>query len=373
MKILGIDTSLNVATVSILEDEKILGELSVSVENKHSETLMPIIKALMDITKVNPTEIERVICGVGPGSFTGLRIGVATAKAFAYSNNINVIPVSTLDILCTNIKYTNKLIVPLIDGKRGNVYTATYKLDKGVPKRQSNMMFTTIDGVLEDLKGKDVIFLGDGAITYKDLILENKFEIANNKDLLCNATNMSLYANSYLIEEEVNVHDLKPIYLRKSQAERDYILKNIDSILFLKMNESHINEVYEIEKNTFPKPWSKEAFTNELSNKLATYYVGVFEGEVVAYGGLWVVSDSANITNIAVAEEYKKMGIGKNLVLKLIDCAKENKCIGVTLEVRVSNNIAISLYESIGFKVEGKRKKFYSDNNEDAYVMWLKF
>ncbi len=373
MKILGIDTSLSVATIAILEDEKILGQMSLNVKNKHSETLMPIIKILMDTLKIKPKEIEKVVCGVGPGSFTGLRIGIATAKAFCYSNNIKAIPVSTLDLLATNIKYTDRLIVPIIDGKRNNIYVSTYKIENEIYKRKTSMEFTTIDLLMEKLKGQKVIFLGDGAIAYKDLIKENNFDIANDSELLSNAVNMTLYAIKHLKDEEVDVHNLKPTYLRKSQAERDYILKNIDNIPFIEMKENHINSVAEIEKNTFPTPWSKEAFFNELTNKVANYYVATFDDEVIAYGGMWIIEDCANITNIAIREEYKKMGLGKRLVKKLIEYAKSKECSGITLEVRVSNSIAIDLYKSLGFKIEGTRKAFYSDNNEDAHIMWYKF
>ncbi len=376
MKILSIDTSLTVATVSVIEDNNVLGSFNVNVKNKHSETLMPIIKNLLEITKVNPKEIEKVICGVGPGSFTGLRMGVATAKAFAYSNNINVIPVSTLDTLATNIKYTDKLIVSIIDGKRSNVYACSYKIKNNKLKRVSSMTFTNIDELLEKITKDNVeaIFVGDGALVYKELIEKNKkFCIANANDLLTNSTNMAFFAMENLIDEEVSAMDLKPMYLRKSQAERDYILNNINTLELIELNDTHIDEVAEIEKNTFPMPWSKDAFQKELDNKTAKYFVASFEGQVVGYGGVWNVSNEGFITNIAVREEFKKLGIGKKIVTKLIDYIKQDNGIGISLEVRVSNAIAIDLYKKLGFEIEGTRKNFYSDNNEDAYVMWNHF
>ncbi len=374
MKVLGIDTSLSVATVCVIDDDKILGEMSVNVKNKHSETLMPIIKNLLDIVKVKPKEIEKVVCGIGPGSFTGLRIGIATAKAFAYSNNIKVIPMPTLTALALNIKYTNKLIVPVIDGKRENIYYATYKIKNNIYKRVDAMAFTNINELLEKFKGEEVIFTGDGAVVYKDKIESyNNFEIANSNDVFANASDMTLYALKHFFNDEVAVNELKPMYLRKSQAERDYILKNIQNIKFELMRKEHIDGVYEIEKNTFPIPWTKDAFLRELHNDVASYCVAVFQNEVIAYGGVWIVAGEANITNIAVKEEYKKMGIGEKMVENLIDYAKKNNCTGITLEVRVSNSIAISLYEKKGFKIEGRRKEFYNDNKEDAYIMWLKF
>lgn len=369
MKVLGIDTSLSVATVALVDDEKILGEISVNVKNKHSETLMPIIKNLLDVTKTKPKEIEKIVCGVGPGSFTGVRIGVATAKAFAFSNNIKVIPVSTLDALACNIKYTDKKIVSIIDGKRNCVFTSSYKN----MKRESAQTFCDIEELLDSFgSDKNIIFNGDGAISYKNLILERNFQIAEEKDLFPSATNMIFFALENLQDEEISGKDLKPIYLRKSQAERDYFLKNIDEIKIEIMEEKHIDEVYEIEKNTFADPWSKNSFLTEiLANQSATYFVATFFDEVIGYGGIWTVAGDGSVTNIAVREEYKKMGVGQKIVASIIKQAKEKKCDLISLEVRVSNEKAIKLYEKNGFKIVGTRKEYYNDNGEDAFVMYM--
>jgi len=133
-----------------------------------------------------------------------------------------------------------------------------------------------------------------------------------------------------------------------------------------------LDEVLEVEKNCFRSPWTKCMFEDELYNSNAYYYVIEVNGKIAGYAGFWKIIDEAHITNIAVHSDYRRRGYGKALVSALLDKAKELEIIAVTLEVRVSNSAAISLYESFGFVSSGVRRGYYSDNNEDALIMWLK-
>lgn len=137
-----------------------------------------------------------------------------------------------------------------------------------------------------------------------------------------------------------------------------------------KLNESFLNEIDLIEQDSFKEPWSKEAYEKEISNPIANYRVITVDDEVVAYGGFWKILDEADINNIAVKKEYRGMGFGKMLMNALIEDAKAQNIKAMTLEVRVSNQSAISLYKKLGFKETGIRKNYYSDK-EDALIMWL--
>lgn len=138
-----------------------------------------------------------------------------------------------------------------------------------------------------------------------------------------------------------------------------------------KMTLEHLDKVHEIENDCFAIPWSKKAFKDELqTNKMAIYVVAIEDNEVVGYGGMWHVINEGHITNIAVKKEHRQKGIGTKIVNGLIDIAKEKEMIGITLEVRVSNQIAIDIYKKSGFIIEGLRKEYYDDNREDAIVMW---
>jgi len=138
------------------------------------------------------------------------------------------------------------------------------------------------------------------------------------------------------------------------------------------MEHRDLDEILEVEKSCFRSPWTRHMFEDELYNSNAYYYVIDVDGKIAGYAGFWKIIDEAHITNIAVHRDYRRRGYGKALVKTLLDKAKELEIIAVTLEVRVSNTAAISLYESFGFVSSGVRRGYYSDNNEDALIMWLK-
>jgi len=142
---------------------------------------------------------------------------------------------------------------------------------------------------------------------------------------------------------------------------------------FRYMTVKDIEEVYIIESISFPTPWSKEAFYNELTqNHFATYIVIEHEGHLVGYCGVWIVVDEAHITNIAVLPQFRGYKLGENLLRRIMQEAKSRGAATMTLEVRVSNLIAQNLYKKLGFQDGAIRKRYYTDNQEDALVMWVK-
>jgi ribosomal-protein-alanine N-acetyltransferase len=137
------------------------------------------------------------------------------------------------------------------------------------------------------------------------------------------------------------------------------------------MKEEHLDQIFEIEKTCFVTPWSYEALQKELrENDIAVYLVALKDDEVVGYAGMWHVVNEGHITNIAVKQDYRRMGIGSKIVGKFIDYAYKHNMMGLTLEVRISNTAAQRMYTKLGFKPEGFRKKYYDDTKEDAVIMW---
>ena len=116
--------------------------------------------------------------------------------------------------------------------------------------------------------------------------------------------------------------------------------------------------------------WSKDSFKKELSNNLAKYLVAKVDGKVAGYVGIWFVVDEGHITNVAVHEDYRGQKIGDQLIKELVQVCKDNKIVSMTLEVRTSNTVAQNLYRKYGFKMAGIRKEYYSNNKEDAIIMW---
>lgn len=143
------------------------------------------------------------------------------------------------------------------------------------------------------------------------------------------------------------------------------------SLEFRSMQVDDIEPICAIEQESFTTPWTSAAFYNELTNNhFARYMVMECDGEIAGYGGMWIIMDEAHITNIAVRPEYRGRKLGERLLRELIRTARFFGAVKMTLEVRVSNRIAQNLYEKLGFHGTGLRKRYYSDNNEDALIMW---
>ncbi|MFS0691045.1 ribosomal protein S18-alanine N-acetyltransferase [Sporosarcina sp. 179-K 8C2 HS] len=146
------------------------------------------------------------------------------------------------------------------------------------------------------------------------------------------------------------------------------------TIEYRKMTTEDIPEVVEIEQESFATPWTQEIFEHEMTgNDYAHYIVAVADDEVIGHCGMWVVLDECHITNVAVRKHMRGYGIGEALMRKAIELCKANDVRLMTLEVRVSNHTAQNLYRKLGFQDGGIRKNYYTDDHEDALVMWVEF
>ncbi len=143
-------------------------------------------------------------------------------------------------------------------------------------------------------------------------------------------------------------------------------------ITYRLMTLEDAKEVHHIEEAVFATPWTLEAFELEMTkNTQATYIVAEKEGQLIGFCGMWIVLDESQITNVAVMPEGRGQGIGEKLMREALRIAKERGCVVMSLEVRVTNDVAQNLYRKLGFQAGGIRKKYYTDNQEDALVMWV--
>ena len=146
-----------------------------------------------------------------------------------------------------------------------------------------------------------------------------------------------------------------------------------NSINIRYMDLDDVDAVHGLEMKCFTTPWSKESFIQELTvNNLAKYMVLELDGQIVAYGGMWIIVDEAHITNIAVDPDRRRLGLGKKLVEGMIDEIIKMSMENVTLEVRDSNIAARALYSGFGFADAGRRPNYYTEPKEDAIIMWLR-
>ena len=220
MNILAVDSSALTATVAVLKDGEIKGEMSFTTALTHSETVMPMIDEVLKRTNLTINDIDLFACSEGPGSFTGLRIGIGTIKGLAYGLDKKVCGVSTLEALAHNIAYTDCLIAPIMDARRGQVYNALYKYENGAIVTVTEPRALSIEELCSEINEK-VIFVGDGVKVYKDKIAsfigENAL-FAPPQHCLQRAASVAVAA---LNKEAVSPEALSVVYLRKPQAERE--------------------------------------------------------------------------------------------------------------------------------------------------------
>ena len=214
MLILGISTSSNIASVALSKDAECIKELNINNNKTHSETLLPLINELLSETNIKLQDINLIACDNGPGSFTGIRIGISTVKAIAESLNIPVIAVSSLEGLAYNI-HDSECICSLIDARNNQVYCGLFDSNHTLI---GNYMADDINTILQVInQNKDILFVGDGAVAHKDLLNINNFR----SDNLLHAKNINLCAfNKFSKGEILSADSILPMYLRKSQAER---------------------------------------------------------------------------------------------------------------------------------------------------------
>jgi len=233
MKILALDTSGQVASVALLEDEKLVAEYTINHKMTHSQTIMPMVAELLERVEIPLEEVNYIACAAGPGSFTGLRIGAATAKGLAHGLSVSVIPVPTLDALAYNIFDMEHIICPIMDARRQQVYTAFYQWINGKLTSLTEADTLSIEEVIKKGKGfgKPVIFLGDGVpVHLGKLEQEALFFLAPSSCNVQRAASVASLAKELLSEgKEIEGKDFAPIYLRKSQAERERLEREAKS------------------------------------------------------------------------------------------------------------------------------------------------
>ncbi len=227
MKILAIDSSGMTATVAVLEDDKLLAEYTINHKKTHSQTLVPMLDEIKKMTELDLENLDAIAVAKGPGSFTGLRIGAATAKGLGLALDKPIVPVSTLEGLAMNVWGSDKLVCPIMDARRQQVYTGLYRFIDGD-------LVTVMEGcpmAMEDIilklndMGEEVLFLGDGVPAFKDMIESDLktghiFAPAHMSRQRAGAL-AALAAKYYVRGLTETAAEHRPEYLRPSQAERE--------------------------------------------------------------------------------------------------------------------------------------------------------
>ncbi|MGO1712628.1 MAG: tRNA (adenosine(37)-N6)-threonylcarbamoyltransferase complex dimerization subunit type 1 TsaB [Senegalia sp. (in: firmicutes)] len=228
MKILAIESSTRVATCAVMDDDSLLGEHIINDNMTHSVKLMPSVASLMENLGLQPKDIDIYAAAVGPGSFTGLRIGIASIKAMAHAHKKKTIAIPTMDALAFNIPFADGIIVPMLDARRDRVYCGIYKWvdSKFIVEMEQDVL--NIKDLIDLLKKRDekIIINGDVKEKYEDMLKEELGERVIFSTKAGQMPRASSVAELALIKfsnnESIDYKDLLPEYLRKSQAERQY-------------------------------------------------------------------------------------------------------------------------------------------------------
>ena len=231
MKILALDSSGLVASVAVVEDNQLLAEYTVNYKKTHSQTLLPMLDEIAKMIELDLETIDAIAVAAGPGSFTGLRIGSATAKGLGLALKKPLIPVPTVDALAYNLYDSTGVICPMMDARRGQVYTGIYTFVNGemqVIQEQCAISVEELAGRLkEECKkyGKKVVLLGDGVPVYREKvqeILQGQCEFAPASCNIQRAACVAVLGQSLAAAgKTVSSDDFAPEYLRMSQAERE--------------------------------------------------------------------------------------------------------------------------------------------------------
>lgn len=227
MKILAIDSSGMVASVALMTEEKLIGEYTINNKKTHSQTLLPMIDEMMKMIGMEIEEIDAIAIAAGPGSFTGLRIGSATAKGLAFALNKPIVSVPTLMAIAANVYGTKRLLCPIMDARNNQVFTGFYRYENDTLVTVMEQCVLTIDELCEKLNemNEEIMFLGDGVVVYSSVLDENVKQskvyapayVANQRASAVGMCGLKMYQEGKIDTADTHVPD----YLRLSQAERE--------------------------------------------------------------------------------------------------------------------------------------------------------
>ena len=219
MKVLAFDTSSKALSLAILEDKQVLAETTINIKKNHSITLMPAIDFLMASLDWTPKDLDRIVVAEGPGSYTGLRIAVATAKTLAHTLNIELVGMSSLLALVP--RQQEGLFVPLMDARRNNVYAGFYENAKPVMP-EAHLSFAEVLEKVTD--AEQVTFVGEVGPFVEQI--QEHLPRTNYKETLPNAANLALLAWD---KEADSLHDFVPNYLKRVEAEENWLKNHTES------------------------------------------------------------------------------------------------------------------------------------------------
>lgn len=225
MKVLAIDTSNNPLGIALLDENKVIGEYITNLKKNHSIRVMPAIQQLMTDCEIEPSKLDKIVVAKGPGSYTGVRIGVTIAKTLAWSLNIPLVGVSSLKLLAASVRYFPGFVSPLFDARRGQIYTGLYRYNSSTFETEiDDCNVLTVDWVdrLEKLDSP-ILFIGNDVSLHKEILIEklgDKAVFAEFTENNPRPSELGLLGMNIAGEE---IHTFVPNYIRLVEAEAKWL------------------------------------------------------------------------------------------------------------------------------------------------------
>lgn len=387
MRVLAIDSSGLTATVAIVEDEQTIAEYTTNYKKTHSQTLLPMIDEMVRMVDADLKDIDAIAVAGGPGSFTGLRIGSATAKGLGLALDKPLIHVPTVDAMAYSMYGCEDIICPIMDARRKQVYTGLYSFshkknedgglyDEPVFQVLRMQMAVPVEELIRHLNvyRRRVVFLGDGVPVYKEMLAEGLKVPYSFAPSFMNrqraAAVGALGIRYYEAGRYESAAEFRPEYLRKSQAERERAEREKNAVPKVRrMTMEDGAAVAEMEHQLFSDAWSEKSILETLDQTNTICLIAEKAGRTAGYLLAYTAADEAEIARIAVVKELQRQGAARALLTELESVCGSEGIKKILLDVRSGNSAARALYENAGFKEDGIRQRFYEDPVEDAILM----
>jgi tRNA threonylcarbamoyl adenosine modification protein YeaZ/ribosomal-protein-alanine acetyltransferase len=381
MVVLALETISRAGSVALWRDGT-CASLVGDPGRSHAERLPGELTGLLDAHGLSTRDVSLLGVVTGPGSFTGLRVGVATVQGLAMAGRIQAIGVPTLDALLTTWRLDREETVPLVaclDGQRGEVFLTAIEARAGLPLSACRVLVPPMVATPEEAAGRiadavdpetRVVMVGDGAVKYQQTFAAALpgAEIGPAPRPLAEA------AAALSVERAAEAgapHALRAVYIRRPDV---VIARERRSRWTIRRasGQADLGAVAQLQHRVFTNPWNAESIRWELENTdvARLYLLSDENGAVVAFCACWIVADELHINSIAVDPDYRRQGLGRMLVTHVLSEASSAGAQAATLEVRASNAPARALYESLGFRAEGTRRDYYREPREDALILW---
>jgi len=382
---LAIEAATSHVEVAVVDsDFALLAHEIEEVGHGHTRRLAPMVARALERAGRRAEQLKWIAVDLGPGSFTGVRVGLATAEALALAGGAALYGAPSLTALALGAGASRALVVPLVPGGRRDVYAGYYRADArgAVSLLAAPRVGTVAEAIAgarearEIVAAREVRFVGPGAAREREALeqaypgstaSERGFAGLSALDLARAARSVRRVA----LGLDGPAESLGPWYVRPAQAEEKVRHRALASqpLAIRPFTNADVPAAVTIERSVFGDPWTESFFRGELGQAMVHARVAMLENRLAGYSVAWLGVGEGHLGNLAVAPGARRRGIARALMDDLMQAARERGIEKLNLEVRTSNFAAQGLYRAYGFQLVGLRRGYYRDNAEDALVM----